>query len=59
MCSHCENAVKKALETLPEVSSATVSHEGGTAVVSLNGKADEKAMKKVVKEAGYKVLSIE
>lgn len=58
MCGHCENAVKKALEALPEVSSAVPDHTTGMTAVKLNGKADIKKMKAAVKEAGYKVLSV-
>ncbi len=58
MCSHCENAVKKAFEALPEVAEAQVSHEKGTAVISLNNKLDNKIIKKAIKDAGYKVVSV-
>jgi Cu2+-exporting ATPase len=59
MCSHCEARVKKALEALPQVESAEVSHEAGTAVVTLTGPVDNDAMKKAVEEQDYKVLGIE
>ena len=59
MCSHCEARVKKALEALPQVESAEVSHESGTAVVTLTGPVDNDAMKKAVEEQDYKVLGIE
>jgi Cu2+-exporting ATPase len=54
MCSHCEARVKKALEALPQVESAEVSHEAGTAVVTLTGPVDNDAMKKAVEEQDYK-----
>lgn len=58
MCEHCENHVKTALETLPGVSKAVVSHKEGTAILTTAGHLNEKQVKKAVKEAGYKVLSI-
>lgn len=58
MCTHCEAAVRNALEALGEVKSAEVSHEDGTAVVELAGPADSKKFKKAVEAAGYKVISI-
>ena len=58
MCGHCEARVKNALETLPYVEEADVSHEKGTAVLSIKGSADLKAVKKAVTDAGYKVTSI-
>ena len=59
MCEHCEATVKKALEALPFVESAQVSHVAGNAVVNLNGEADEAAMKAAVEAKDYKVLGIE
>ncbi len=58
MCTHCENAVRNALEALGEVKSAEVSHEQGKAIVELAGSADSKKLKKAVEAAGYKVISI-
>ena len=58
MCEHCENHVKTALEALPGVSKAVVSHKEGTAILTTAGHLNEKQVKKAVKEAGYKVLSI-
>lgn len=58
MCEHCENHVKTALEALPGVSKADVSHKEGTAILTTAGHLNEKQVKKAVKEAGYKVLSI-
>lgn len=54
MCEHCENRVKKALEELPFVESAAVSHESGTAEITLTGEYNEKEVKKAVTNAGYK-----
>ena len=58
MCGHCEARVKKALEALPEVQEAAVSHEAGTAVVTLAAEADEAALRKAVGDQDYKVLEI-
>ena len=58
MCPHCEAAVKKALMALPEVEDAQVSHEAGTAVVTLNADAEDAALKKAVEDKDYKVLGI-
>lgn len=58
MCEHCENHVRTALEALPGVSKAVVSHKEGTAILTTAGHLNEKQVKKAVKEAGYKVLSI-
>lgn len=55
MCSHCEATVKKALEELPQVTSAEVSHESGTAKVTLNADISDDALKAVVEAKGYKV----
>ena len=58
MCGHCEANVKKCLEALPEVEQAEVSHEAGTAVVTLNGDISEDILKKAVEDQDYKVVSI-
>lgn len=58
MCGHCEARVKKALEALPEVAEAAVSHEAGTAVVTLSAALADEALKKAVEEQDYKVLEI-
>ena len=55
MCGHCEATVKKALEELPQVASAEVSHESGTAKVTLNADISDDALKAVVEVKGYKV----
>lgn len=59
MCGHCEAAVKKALEALAEVDVAEVSHETGTAVVTLNAEIANDVLKKIVEEKDYKVISVE
>ena len=59
MCGHCEARVKKVLEALPEVSEAAVSHEAGTAVVSLSGDVSDETLKKAVEEQDYQVTGIE
>ena len=55
MCGHCEATVKKALEELPQVASAEVSHESGTAKVTLNADISDDALKTVVEAKGYTV----
>lgn len=57
MCGHCEATVKKALEELPTVESADVSHEKGTAVVKLNAETDFAVLKKAVEDKDYKVIA--
>ncbi len=59
MCGHCEARVKKVLEALPQVDSAEVSHEAGTAVVTLNGEIGDDVLKKTVEDQDYKVTSIQ
>ena len=59
MCAHCEATVKKALEAIPEVVDAEVSHTAGTAVVTLQSPVDDAALKKAVEDTDYKVLGIE
>ncbi len=59
MCQHCESAVKKALEAVPGVASASASHEQGVAVVTLNGEADRDAMRAAVEAEDYTVLGFE
>ena len=51
--------MKKVLEALPEVSEAVVSHEAGTAVLSLNGEVSDEILKKTVEEQDYQVVGIE
>lgn len=59
MCEHCENTVKKALEALPGVEKAEVSHETGTAVLSLSGEVGEETVRKAVEDKDYEFLGIE
>ena len=59
MCGHCEARVKKVLEALPEVESADVSHEKGTAVVTLNAEISDDTLTKTVEEQDYQVISVE
>ena len=59
MCPHCEATVKKALESLDCVAEAVVSHEAGTAVVTLNGEADDSVLTQAVEAKDYKVLGVE
>ena len=56
MCGHCEKRVRDALEALPEVTSAEVSHTDGTAKVTLGTPIPMKTLKRAVKQAGYRVL---
>lgn len=59
MCGHCEARVKKCLEALPEVTEAVVSHEAGTAVVTLKEDVSDEVLKKTVEEQDYTVISIQ
>ena len=59
MCPHCEAHVKKALEALGSVTGAEVSHEKGTAIVSMTENVDNAAITAAVTDAGYTVLGIE
>ena len=59
MCGHCEATVKKALEALDQVDTAEVSHEAGTAVVTLNSDVSDDVLKKTVEDKDYKVVGIE
>ena len=58
MCTHCEATVKKALEALPEVTEAAVSHTAGTAVVTLSAPVDDAALKAAVEAKDYTVTGI-
>ena len=58
MCSHCEGRVKQSLEGLALVSQAEVSHEKGTAVVTLTAEVSNDVLKKTVEDQGYNVISI-
>ncbi len=59
MCGHCEARVKSILEAMPNVASAEVSHKDGTAKLMLSGEVNDSALKTIVEEQGYTVLSIE
>ena len=59
MCGHCEARVKKALEALPEVAEAVVSHEAGTAIVTLNAEVADDVLKNAVEAQDYKVTDIQ
>lgn len=59
MCGHCEAHVKKALEGLDAVTQAQVSHESGTAVVTLSGEISEDVLRQTVADQGYKVTDIQ
>ena len=58
MCGHCEARVKKALEALPEVTEAIVSHEAGIAVVKLSAAVSDDVLKKAVEDQDYEVTGI-
>jgi Cu2+-exporting ATPase len=58
MCGHCEATVKKALEALPQVDEAVVSHEKGTAILTLNAEISNDELKKTVEDKEYKVTNI-
>ena len=59
MCGHCEARVKKALEALPEVDEAVVSHEAGTAIVTLNAEIADDVLKNAVEAQDNKVTVIQ
>ena len=59
MCGHCEARVKKALEALPEVDEAVVSHKAGTAIVTLNAEVADDVLKNAVEAQDYKVTGIQ
>ena len=59
MCGHCEARVKKALEALPQVDEAVVSHEAGTAELTLNAEIADDVLKKTVEDKDYTVTSVE
>ena len=58
MCGHCSGTVKKALEALPQVEKAEVSHETGKAVVTLKEAVADEVLKKAVEDQEYTVKSI-
>ena len=59
MCGHCEARVKKALEAMDGVTSAEVSHEKGSAIVTLANDVPNDVLKKAVEEQDYTVVSID
>ena len=59
MCAHCSDRVKKTLEGIEGVTAAAVSHEDGTAVVTMSAAVSDDVLKKAVEEQGYDVLGIE
>ena len=59
MCAHCEATVKKALEALDGVESAAVSHEAGTALVTLSTPVDDAALTEAVQAKDYTVTGID
>ena len=59
MCGHCEARVKKCLEALPEVEEAVVSHEAGTAILTLSAPVADEILKKTVEDQDYEVVSVE
>ena len=59
ICGHCEARVKKCLEALEQVSEAVVSHEAGTAVLTLSAEVSDEELRKTVEAQDYKVLSVE
>lgn len=58
MCGHCEARVKKCLEAIEGVSEALVSHENGTAVVTLEGAVSDSVLKEAVEAQDYTVVSV-
>ena len=58
MCGHCEMHTKKALEALDGVASAQVSHQTGTAVVTLEKEVADDVLKQAVVDQGYQVTDI-
>ena len=59
MCGHCSARVKKVLEALEQVQEAVVSHEDGTAIVTLAEEVDDDVLRKAVEDQDYKVISVE
>ena len=59
MCGHCEARVKKTLEAIAGVEEAAVSHEKGTAVVSMETEVADEVLKKAVEDQGYQVENIQ
>ena len=59
MCGHCEARVKKCLEAIPGVITAMVSHENGTAVVTLSSEVSDEVLKQAVEAQDYTVIAVE
>lgn len=59
MCTHCEASVKKALEAIDGIESAEVSHENGTAVVTLTHEVDDTVIQKAIEDKDYTFIGIE
>ena len=59
MCGHCEARVKKTLEGIEGVTEAVVSHEKGTAVVTLEKEVADSVLKEAVEAQDYKVVSVQ
>ena len=59
MCAHCEAAVKKALLAIPGIEEAEVSHEKGTAEITLSSGVDDEVIKKAIEDKDYKFLGAE
>ena len=59
MCGHCEATVKKALESIDGVTEAVVSHESGTAVVSMTTEISDEVLTQTIEDKDYKVTEIE
>ena len=59
MCGHCSGRVKKVLEALPQVEEAMVSHEDGTAIITLTEEVADDVLRKTVEDQDYKVISME
>ena len=58
MCPHCEATVRTALEAMPQVQTAQVSHESGTAVVTLTAPVEDDTLRRTVEDKGYTVTAI-
>lgn len=56
MCGHCEKMVKRCLEKFPQISEAVVSHEAGTAVVTMSGDVPEDEIRQAIENAGYEYI---
>jgi Cu2+-exporting ATPase len=59
MCHHCENAVKSALEALPQVTEAIADHEAGIATITLTAPVEEEVLQKAIADEDYKLLEIQ